>query len=185
MFIQLGGEAFNPLGMDDDMKSAAAILGFLILTVSMRTFGGEEELARVEKNMGKVASIQLLQEDGGTSNSKLTVRTTLIDGSQQNLDITQFQYSVRELLNGIDDATDPIVTKTRETICYMIPHPGPELFVRRIDRSGPRNTVQLVKVLTNLGCAFSSWLAPKSEAGETSARILYRFIFDASGQPSR
>lgn len=100
-------------------KYTAMILGLFIVATSARTFAAEEELARVEKNMGKVVSIQLIQVDVGTSNSKLLARTTFSDGRQNNVDVTQFSATVDTMVSTIGDAADPIVTKTSENVCYM------------------------------------------------------------------
>lgn len=160
------------------MKKSLLILmsGFLI---SFSAIANEVELARIEKNLGAIQSINLVLIGEG-SDSRYFVKTIKKDGTSSKTDITQFESTLRELLYGVNDSSDAIVVKTREFVCFNIPRPGPELVVVRTDRSGPTNTSQEYTVLTNVGCEFSKRLAPKSAEGETSAQILYRFLFDAA-----
>lgn len=157
-------------------------LNLIALSLSMLlgtlSFAADYELARLEGKMGDIQKVQLLSIDQKKS-TKLVVRTQYQDQSTADTDVTSLEYTIRKILSFVDESSDAVVTKTSESVCYMVPESTPALFVTRITRGEKSNTSSLDLVLTNVSCAFSSWKAPQSESGETSARILYEFLLEA------
>lgn len=162
------------------MKAIVRILALVMMTYSVNAFADEVELARLEKNMsGGVVSISLIGIDRGHNpGEKMMIEVKRVDGTTKRVDISQFQKTVNEILGNVSEAVDPIVTKNSRYTCRMMPFAEPELLVDRLDRSGKTNTSKMEVTLTNVGCAHESRLAPKSDAGEASARILYQLLLD-------